>query len=351
MKRRNGEEVDMTKKRIGPVWVVAEQDDCEVEIVSLQLLGKARELADELAVACEAVLLGHEIQGACGELVAAGADRVFLGDEKALELYQPEIYSDIICSLAREYEPEIILLGSTCMGRELAPLIAARLKTGLAAHCTGLRLDGSLNLEQLVPAYGGLMSIVCPERRPQMATIARGVFKKPQPDPNRQGEIVGVSGPETIAMRVRTLEIVREPPAGIELEDARVVVAGGAGAGGHEGFAAIREFADSMGAALGCTRPVVDEGWAPLSCMIGQSGRMVSPEAYIGVGLSGEQQHMAGIAGARLMVAVNNDPISPVFQQVDIGVVEDCKEFLPAVTARIKAYRDARLACRSPRDQ
>lgn len=329
----------------GPVWVIAEQGECEVEIVSLQLLGKARELAVELGVTCEAVLLGRNLDESARKLTAAGAARVFLADEAALEFYQPEIYRDIICSLANEHNPEIILAGSTCMGRELAPLVAARLATGLAAHCTGLRLDKDKNLEQQVPAYGGLLSIICREKRPQMATVARGVFKTPELDSSQKGEIVRIPVPETTEARVRTLEVVRESSSGIQLEDAQVIIAGGAGACNPHGWETIRELARTMNAALGCTRPVVDEGWAPLDSMIGQSGKMVNPEAYLAVGISGEQQHMVGVTGAKLMIAINSDPASPVFQQVDLGVVEDCREFLPLLIAKIKGHRQKKLTC------
>lgn len=338
----------MMKKKFGPVWVIAEQRDCEVELVSLQLLGKARELADELGVACEAVLLGHNLGAAAQELVAGGAERVFVGESRALEFYQPVLYRDIISSLAEEYGPETILIGSTFMGRELAPLVAARLKTGLAAHCTGLHYDKDRNLEQQIPAYGGLMSIICPEKRPQIATVAKGVFKAPRADPRREGKIVSVPVPANTDLPVETMEIIREASSGIPLEDARVVVSGGAGVGNPEGWETVRELAVTIDAALGCTRPVVDEGWAPLDIMIGQSGKMVSPEVYIGVGLSGEQQHMVGVAGARLMVAINNDPKSAVFQQVDLGVVENCQDFLPVLMAKINAHREARLTCQQP---
>lgn len=194
------------------------------------------------------------------------------------------------------------------------------------------------------------MSIVCPEKRPQMATVSRGVFRTPERDERRVGEIVRVEVPSRADLPVRTLEIVREAVLGIRLEDARVIVAGGAGMGSPEGWETLREFAETLDAAIGCTRPVVDAGWAPLDTMIGQSGKMVSPEAYIGVGLSGEQQHMVGVIGAKLMAAINNDPKSPVFQQVDIGIVADCHEFLPLLIARIKAYRQARLSCPQPAD-
>jgi electron transfer flavoprotein alpha subunit len=338
------------ERSFGPVWVIAEQHECEVEIVSLQLLGKARALADELGVACEAVFLGHNIGGAARELIAAGADRVFLGETPALAIYHSHLYRDAICSLAEEHRPEIILIGSTFIGRELAPLVAARLKTGLAAHCTGLLLDQDKNLKQLIPAYGGLMSIICPERRPQMATVAKGVFKAPEADHSRKGEIIWVPVAERAEPTLRTVEIVKEASTGIQLEEAPVIVSGGAGVGGPEGWATIRELAKTLSAALGCTRPVVDEGWAPLDTMIGQSGKMVSPEVYLAVGLSGEQQHMVGILGAKLMIAINNDPKSPVFEQVDLGIVEDCQEFLSVLIERIKAYRQSRLTCHQATD-
>ena len=183
------------KNKIGPVWVVAEQIDCRLLPVSTQLVGHARKLADEIDTSVEAILLGDDVEKQAGELIAAGADRVYLGDAPDLTFYHPETYTDIIVDLAREHRPDIILLGSTAMGRELAPLVAARLKTGLSAHCIDLVLDENRNLEQRIPAYGGLISIICPERRPQMATVAKGVFRTPEPDKNRTGEIVEIEIP------------------------------------------------------------------------------------------------------------------------------------------------------------
>ncbi|MGA2402504.1 MAG: electron transfer flavoprotein subunit alpha/FixB family protein [Syntrophobacteraceae bacterium] len=165
------------------------------------------------------------------------------------------------------------------------------------------------------------------------------------PDDSRKGEIVRIPVPETAGARVRTLEVVRESSSSIQLEDAQVIIAGGAGACNPQGWETIRELARTMDAALGCTRPAVDEGWAPLDVMIGQSGKMVNPEVYLAIGVSGEQQHMVGITGAKLMIAINSDPASPVFQQVDLGVVEDCREFLPLLIAKIKAHRQKKLTC------
>jgi electron transfer flavoprotein alpha subunit len=333
------------KEKIGPVWVVAEQTDCRLLAVSTQLVGQARKLADELNSSVEAILLGDAIERQAKELIAAGADRVYLGDAPDLAFYHPETYTEIVVNLAREHRPEIILLGSTAMGRELAPLVAARLKTGLSAHCIDLLLDEKRNMEQRIPAYGGLISIICPERRPQMATVAKGVFMTPEPDENRSGEIVEIGVPEIDSDRIRTLEVVREEPEGVPLESAEIVVAGGAGAGDLEGWKQIADLADSLNAALGCTRPAVDEGWADLETMIGQSGKMINPELYIGVGLSGEQQHMVGITDAQIMVAINSDDKSPVFDQVDYGIVDDCCEFLPELIKKIKEYQEKQVTC------
>ena len=200
-------------------------------------------------------------------------------------------------------------------------------------------------LEQRIPAYGGLLSIVCPEKRPQMATAAKGVFPTPEPDDSRTGETMMIDIPDHLPGRIKTLEIIREEPQGVPLESAATIVAGGAGAGDNDGWNDISELAETLNAALGSTRPAVDEGWAELETMIGQSGKMVSPEVYIGVGLSGEQQHMVGIVGARVMIAVNNDAKSPIFEQVDYGVVDDCREFIPELIKKIKAYQEKQLTC------
>ena len=178
-----------------------------------------------------------------------------------------------------------------------------------------------------------------------MATVAQGVFPTPVQDEDRTGEVVPIEGPFDVSGRIETLEVVTEEPQGIPLETASIVIAGGAGAGDLEGWDAIAELAKSLNAALGCTRPAVDEGWAKMETMIGQSGKMVSPETYIGIGLSGEQQHMVGIAGAQVMIAINCDKNSPVFSQVDYGVVDDCKAFLPVLLEKIRQYREKKISC------
>jgi electron transfer flavoprotein alpha subunit len=326
-------------KRYGPVWVVAEQIDSQVQNVSLQLLGQARKLAEKLNSQVEVILLGDNIGETAQQFLQFGADRVYLGNGPELAFYQSEIYAEIIEKLATEKKPEIMLLGSTHMGRELAPLVAARLKTGLTAHCIDLVLDENNILEQKIPAYGGLISIMCPDKRPQMATVAKGVFPQPQRDETRTGDVVSLDIPRDIPSRVETIDVVRSKPEGVPLESAPIVVAGGAGLGDQQGWSIMEELAFELNAAIGSTRPAMDNGWASLETMIGQSGKMVSPELYIGIGLSGELQHMVGIVGAKVMVAINNDSKSPVFEQVDYGIVDDFQDFVPILIDKIREYR------------
>jgi electron transfer flavoprotein alpha subunit len=324
---------------LGPVWVFAEHIGEAILPVSFQLVGHARKLADTLGVPLEVILLGDVPGAVPAELLAAGADRVYLGHSPQLVPYQSEIFVEMITKLAKEKRPEILLLGSTSMGRELAPLVAARLGAGLTAHCIDLKLNEEKILEAIVPAYGVLLSIVCTEKRPQMATVAQGVFPHPDLEGGRTGEIVLLDVPEVLDPRIQTVEIVRKESKGVDLETAPVVVAGGAGAVDLQGWRRIEELAGELHAALGSTRPAVDEGWTELETMIGQSGKMVGPNFYIGVGLSGELQHMVGILGSPTMVAINKDPKAPVFAQVDYGIVEDCREFLPLLIEKLKGFK------------
>lgn len=329
-----------------PVWVVADQENCKLLPVTPQLVGQARLLADVLVTSVEVVLLGEGIDTHTEKIFAAGADRIYVGDHPDLAIYHPEVYTDVIVKLTREHHPQIMLMGSTSMGRELAPLVAARLETGLTAHCIDLRINREGILEQKIPAYGGEITIVCPERRPQMATVAQGVFTSPSPEGGRGGEIISIQGPFLFSDRIQTLELVMEEPDGIPLDKASCVIAGGAGAGDLHGWNQIAELAGILNAGLGCTRPAVDEGWAELDTMIGQSGKIINPETYLGIGLSGEQQHMVGVTGANVMMAINSDKKSPVFTQVDVGIVDDCRDFVPVLLEKIREYKQRQVSCR-----
>ena len=329
-----------------PIWVIADQEDCNLLPVTPQLVGQARILADVLETSVEVVLLGDGVGIHTEKLFASGTDRIYMGNDPDLGTYHSEVYTDVIVKLAKEHNPQIVLMGSTSAGRELAPLVAARLKTGLTAHCIDLSINQECILEQKIPAYGGEITIVCPERRPQMATVAQGVFPDPFPGEGRSGEIVSVRGPFLFSGRIQTLEVVTEEPGGIPLDTASCILAGGAGVGDLDGWNQIAELATVLNAGLGCTRPAVDEGWAELDTMIGQSGKMVSPETYLGIGLSGEQQHMVGIAGAKIMIAINSDKKSPVFDQVDYGIIDDCRGFVPVLLEKIRQYKEKHVSCR-----
>jgi len=329
----------MTNSPNNPVWVIAEQLEGKITTVCLELIGQARKLADSLCCPVEAVLLGKNVDYYAQDLLSAGADCVYLGDAQEFEPYQPEIFTETIATIAKKIQPQIVLVGSTYMGRELAPLLAARFETGLTAHCMELVLDEDGILEQRIPAYGGIMSIICPVKRPQIATVARGVFPMPAMEEGRTGKVVAVEPPPGIKTRVKTLEVVSKEPEGVPLESASVVVAGGVGCECLEGWEEVEALAEALNAALGSTRPAVDEGWTVLDTMIGQSGKMVHPDFYIGVGLSGEQQHMVGITGAKVMVAINKDPKAPVFEQVDYGIAEDCRQFVPILLEKIKQHK------------
>jgi len=324
----------------GAVWVIAELKQTSVQAVSLQLVGKARALADELGVGVEAILLGGRLNDGANQLIAAGVDTVYTAESAEFAMYQSELWATLICEIATREKPEIVLLGSTFIGRELAPILAARLNTGLTAHCIDLVLQEDGILDQQIPAYGGLISILCPDRRPQMATVAGGVFPTPELDYTRSGKVVTLTIPDNLEMRVKTVEVIEEQSEEQSIDSASFIVAGGAGAGNDAGWDKIRELSETLDAALGCTRPAVDEGWADLETMIGQSGKMVSPKFYLGVGLSGELQHMVGIKGAQIMVAINSDPKSPVFEQVDYGIVEDCRTFTPLLIEKLKTRLD-----------
>ena len=329
----------MTNSANSPVWVITELLEGKIATVCLELIGQACKLADSLCCPVEAVLLGNRVGDGAQDLLSAGADCVYLGEAQEFKQYQPEIFTETITGLAKEIQPQIILVGSTYVGRELAPLLAARLETGLTAHCMELVLDDDGILKQRIPAYGGVMSITCPVKRPQIATAARGVFPLPAMEEGRTGKVVAVETPTGIKTRVKTLEVVSKEPEGVPLESASVVVAGGVGCECLEGWKEVEALAEALNAALGSTRPAVDEGWTVLDTMIGQSGKMVHPDFYIGVGLSGEQQHMVGITGAKVMVAINKDPKAPVFEQVDYGIAEDCRQFVPILLEKIKQHK------------
>jgi electron transfer flavoprotein alpha subunit len=322
----------------GALWVFAEQRGGVLQPVGLELLGRARQLADQRALPLEVLLLGHWVEGLAADLIAHGADTVYVADAPVLASYSADAYATVLTQLAREHQPGILLLGHTAIGRDLAPLVAARLETGLSAHVTGLEIDDQGLLRQIVPAFGGrgMCAILCPRHLPQMATLRPGVLPRPARQEGRTGKVVPVPVDlDPAAVRTRVLEVVPQVSTTLKLTEAEIVVAGGAGMGDAEGWKLIQQLAVVLGAAVGGTRPPLDLGWIGDGQMIGQSGVTVRPKLYIGAGISGEMQHTVGIRDAAVVVAINSDARARIFQEADFGVVGDARKLLPLLIAAL----------------
>ncbi len=309
------------------VWVYAQ---CHGELlgVSLELTGLARRLADEKG-STVTVLLGGGTAREAEQLIAAGADRVILGVQKGLKEQLEAPYADWICRWAVKEKPEILLFGATAFGRSLAPTIAARLGTGLTADCSVLDIDGETGLlRQTRPAFGGnlMATIVTPVHRPQMATVRPGVLPMPEPGTARQGEIITDDEPVERGL-VELLEEVRGT-GGSQLRRAEIIVSVGRGIGQRKNLKLAQQLADKLGGVMGVSRPLVEMGWATQDQQIGQTGTAVSPRLLIACGISGAIQHLAGIANAGTVIAVNTDPDAPIFGAADYKVVADAAETL-----------------------
>ncbi len=320
------------------IWVFMEQRGGVLHEVGLELLGKARELADTSGGTVAALLLGENVAVLADRLIAQGADIVLVVEHPLLEPYRLLPYTSVLAKACKEYNPSIMLFGATSMGMELAPRLAARLNTGLSAHCLDLQLDSNGDLLQMVPGWGGgvVATIKCPKHRPQMATVMPGVMKKPEPS-QRSGQVINLAvGEDLDHSGPKVLEVHREEPKAMPLELAEVVVAGGWGIGGKEGWKLLEELAGLLGGAVGATRPPVDEGWASEEQMIGQSGKTVRPRLYMGVGISGMSQHMVGMDGSEFVVAINSDPKASIFEVADIVIVGDYREIIPPLLDEIR---------------
>ena len=321
------------------VWVFAEQQDGQLKGVSYELLSKGRELADTLGTELCAVCFGHNVNDV-DRLAAYGADRVYLIDDPALASQQEDLYAAELVRLIREQKPEIVLAGATSFGRAFFPRVAAVLKTGLTADCTGLEIDPESGLlRQTRPTFGGniMATILCRTRRPQMSTVRPRVFKRNTPDETRQGEIVRIDfDKERVTARTRLLDFVRDLTERVKLEDADIIVSGGRGLGKPENFDVIRGLADALGAAVGSSRPPVDEGWIPYAHQVGQTGKTVCPKLYIACGISGAVQHLAGMQTADIIVAINDDPDASIFEVATYGLVGDLFKIVPLLTERLK---------------
>ncbi|MCK4575800.1 electron transfer flavoprotein subunit alpha [candidate division WOR-3 bacterium] len=323
------------------VWVFAEQKRGKVEPVSFELLGKGRELADKLNRNLSAVLLGYNIEEEVEMLIQKGADSVIIVDEPELANYLPEPYSKVLKELILEFMPEIVLSGSTTIGRSLFGRLAVNLSTGLTADCTELDIDDEdKKLIQTRPAFGGniMATIITPNNRPQMATVRHKVMKELPIDKSRKGEIVRKKfSREILSSRSKFIEFVEDLSQQVKLTEADIIVSGGRGIGFPENFKIIHSLADILHGAVGASRPVVDEGWIPFSHQVGQTGKTVSPKLYIAIGISGSIQHLAGIQSSEVIFGINKDPDAPIFKVCDYGIVGDLFEVVPLLTEKLKS--------------
>jgi electron transfer flavoprotein alpha subunit len=322
------------------VW--AEQRDHRLLSVSLELLEKARELALQINGSVEAVLMGHQCRPQAEELIHYGASRVFWIDDPSLSFYQSDLYPKILARLLSDISPEIVLIGGTTIGMDLAPRVAAKLRTGLTAHCVNLsieRIEGKEQLIQVVPGWGGnmLVKIICPERRPAMATVRPGVMEIGEPDKSRKGVVVPVAaGIFERDLKAKTLEFVRESSEDKSIEEADIIVSGGFGLDSAGGFALIEELARAVHGEAAGTRPAFDQGFISESRMIGQSGRTVKPRLFISVGASGAIHYTTGFSKSRVIVGIDKNPRAPIFDMADLGIVGDLRTIIPCLIEEFK---------------
>jgi electron transfer flavoprotein alpha subunit len=334
--------------RQGDVWVFAEQEDGSLHDVCLELCGKARELADRLGVKTAAVLPGANVGPLAQQLVAHGADTVYVVDDQRLGHYQTAPYTRVLCWLIEKHKPQIVVYGATSIGRDLAPRVASTMRAGLTADCTDLEISDVTEprtkktheklLLQIRPAFGGniIATIVNYDWWPQMATVREGVMPLHEPDQSRQGQVVEEKVEiDEAELALKLIERHIEPRT-VNLKGARVIVAGGGGVGSREDFQLIREMAGAIGGAVGASRAAVDGGYIGKEHQVGQTGTTVRPALYIACGISGAVQHRAGMEESAKIIAVNTDPEAPIFSVAHYGIVGDLKKVIPMMIKALK---------------
>ncbi|HCQ89540.1 MAG TPA: electron transfer flavoprotein subunit alpha [Clostridium sp.] len=323
------------------VWVFAEQRDGELQKVSLELLGKGREIADKLGVELTALLIGHNVEGMSKELAAFGADKVLLADREELAHYSTDGYAKVIADLPNAHKPEIIFIGATYIGRDLGPRVAAKLSTGLTADCTALDIDPeNNNLMMTRPAFGGnlMATIVCGDHRPQMSTVRPGVFEKLAKDDSKAA-VVEKANFELTASDIRTkvLEVKKIVKEVEDIIEADIIVSGGRGVGSKENFAMLKELAEALGGSVAGSRAAVDNGWVDKAVQVGQTGKTVRPTVYVACGISGAIQHLAGMQDSNYIIAINKDADAPIMKAADVALVGDFQKIVPEMVAQFKA--------------
>ncbi len=327
------------------LWVFIEtNDNGTAKNVGLELLGAGRGLADTQGGQLVGVVIGNNVEASVKSATAYGADKVLVVDGKEFEHYTTDAYCNAMYALVEKYGPTSILIGATNNGRDLGPRLSCRLRTGLTADCTSLAIDEETgNVAWTRPAFGGnlMATIMCPDNRPQIGTVRPGVFKKVEPNEARTAEVVKEDfhvAPE--AIRTELLEVIKEVAGElVDLEGAEIIVSGGRGVGGPDGFKPIKELADVLGGVVGASRAAVDSGWIDHSHQVGQTGKTVGPKIYVACGISGAIQHIAGMSSSKTIIAINKDETAPIFNVADYGVVGDLFEVIPVLVAEIKKLK------------
>lgn len=329
------------------VMVFAEQRGGVIQKVALELLGKGREIADKLEEPLMAVLIGHEMtETHTNELIYHGADKVIVVNHPDLAIYMTEPYTKAMTKMIREFKPGVGFVGASTIGRDLAPRVSARVKTGLTADCTTLEVeDGTRNVMMTRPAFGGniMATIICPEHRPQMSTVRPGVMRKLERDETRTGEVINLELDITAADKnIEILEVVVEKIEKKNIDEATVLVSGGRGMGSVENFNRLDNLAGELGGLVSASRALVDAGWVGQERQVGQTGKTVRPDLYIACGISGMIQHVAGMEDSELIVAINKNPDAPIFDYSDVGIVGDVNKVIPALIEELKIVKAER---------
>lgn len=325
-------------------WVFVETtEDGAARKVGIELLNPGKRLAQKQGGKLVAVVIGQHVDAAVEEASRHGADQVIAVDGPEFKQYTTDAYTNAMFALVEKYGPASMMIGATNNGRDLGPRLACRLKTGLVADCTALDIDEeSGNVAWTRPAFGGnlMATILCPDHRPQIGTVRPGVFKKAEAgEANAEviREDIHVSAEQ---IRTQVLELIEYMNTeSVDLENAEVIVSGGRGVGGPEGFAPVKELAEALGGVVGASRAAVDAGWISHAHQVGQTGKTVGPKLYIACGISGAIQHLAGMSGSDVIVAINKDPDAPIFDVADYGIVGDLFEVLPVLTKEIRKAR------------
>ena len=330
----------MDKAQYKNVYVFVEQREGVIQNVGLELLGKARELADALNEKVYAMLLGHDLTTQAQECIAYGADTVLRVDAPELATYVTEPYAQAIYQIIRDNKPSIVLIGATTIGRDLGPRLSARVETGLTADCTGLEISEDRDLLMTRPAFGGntIATIACPDNRPQMATVRPGVMQKLPKEAGRAAEVIEFNPAlEENNRYVEIMDIVKAVGNVENIMDAKVLVSGGRGVGSAENFEMLRDLASCFkGGMVSCSRAAVENGWLAQDYQVGQTGKTVRPQIYFAIGISGAIQHVAGMEESDLIIAINKDEDAPIFDVADYGLVGDLKKIVPQLTAALK---------------